>query len=57
MTNSFPKMSPKRMARVAGVFYLITIVAAIIAQGLIAERLVNSTDASVTAANIVAQCE
>ncbi len=38
----------------AGVLYLITIVAAIIAQGLIAERLVNSTDASVTARNIMA---
>jgi hypothetical protein len=45
------------MARVAGVFYLITIVAAIIAQGLIAERLVNSTDASVTARNIVAHAD
>jgi hypothetical protein len=42
------------MARVAGVFYLITIVAAIVGQGVVAERLVNSHDASVTAANIVA---
>lgn len=50
-------MSPKRLARVAGVFYLITIVAAIIAQGLIAQRLVNSTDASVTARNIVAHAD
>jgi hypothetical protein len=47
-------MSPKRMARVAGLFYLITIVAAIIAQGLIAERLVNSSDASAMAVNILA---
>jgi hypothetical protein len=50
-------MSPKRIARMAGVFYLITIVAAIIAQGLIAERLVSSSDASVTAANIVAHAD
>jgi hypothetical protein len=55
-TNRFPKMSPKRIARVAGVFYLLTIVAAIVAQGLIAERLV-SADASITAANIVAHSD
>jgi hypothetical protein len=54
MTRRFLKMSPKRLARVAGVFYLITTVAGIIAQGVIAERLVNSTNASVTAANILA---
>ena len=47
-------MPPKRTARVAAVFYLITLVAAIIAQGAIAEQLVSSTNASVTARNIVA---
>src|SRR6476620_7141736 len=52
--NRFPKMSPKRLARVTDAFYLITIVAAVIAQGMIAQRLVNSTDATVTAANIMA---
>lgn len=56
-TNRCLKMSPKRIARVTGVFYLITIVAAIVGQGLIAERLVNSTNASVTAANIVAHSD
>ena len=50
-------MSPKRLARIAGVLYLVTIVAAIIAQGLIAERLVSSTDASVTARNIMAHAD
>jgi hypothetical protein len=47
-------MSPKRLSRLTGVFYLITIVAAVIAQGVIAERLVSSGDASLTAANILA---
>lgn len=53
MTSSL-ELSPKRTARVAGAFYLLTIVAAIIGQGLIAERLINSGNASVTAANILA---
>ena len=50
-------MSPRRLARVTGAFYLITIVAGIIAQAVIAERLVNSSDASITAANIVANAD
>ena len=53
-TKRFQSMSPKRLARVTGAVYLITIVAAIIAQGVIAERLVSSSDAAVTARNIVA---
>ena len=57
MTSRFPKMSPKRLARTAGVFYLITIVAAIVAQGVIAQRIVSSTDAAVTARNIVAHAD
>jgi hypothetical protein len=45
------------MARAAGVLYLITIVAAIIAQAMIAERLVSAGNASLTAANITAHAD
>jgi hypothetical protein len=50
-------MSPKLMARMTGVLYLITILAAIIAQGLIAERLVSYNNASVTASNLTAHAD
>ena len=57
MTNPVRKVSPERLARTAGVFYLLTIVAAVVAQGVIAESLVNSGDASITARNIVAHAD
>ena len=50
-------MSPKHLARTAGLFYLLTIVAAIIAQGVIAERLVSPTDAAITARNITTHAD
>jgi len=46
--------SPRLIARLAGVFFLLTILGGIVAQGFISERLINFSDAAATANNIVA---
>jgi len=46
-------MSPRMKARLAGLSYLVTVVAGLYAQGFVAERLFVSGDAATTAANIL----
>ncbi len=46
--------SPRLLARLAGVFFLLTILGGIVAQGVISDRLVDFNNASATATNILA---
>lgn len=48
------EMSPRRDARIAGLLYLIVIVAGAFAQAYVRQRLVVPGDAAATAANLVA---
>jgi hypothetical protein len=54
MTERVAVLPPRFKARTAGVFYLITILARVIADGFVRNRLVVSDDAAATAANIMA---
>src|SRR6266699_681063 len=53
MTGRITEASPRSVARMAGVFYLLTILAGIFAQGFIADRLIIFGDAAATATNIL----
>ena len=53
MTASAREVSPKLLARMAGLFFLLTILAGIFAQGFVSERLIVFSDASATATNII----
>jgi Domain of unknown function (DUF4386) len=53
MTGRIAEASPRFLARMAGVFFLLTILAGIFAQGFVSERLVDFGDAAATATNIL----
>ena len=53
MTERISDTSPRFKARAAGALYLITVLAGIVAQGFISEKLVVAGDAAATATNIL----
>ncbi|MGZ3484758.1 MAG: DUF4386 domain-containing protein [Gemmatimonadaceae bacterium] len=53
IANVMSEMSPRTKARLAGAFYLVTILAGIFAQGFISARLIVPGDAAATASNIL----
>src|SRR6267143_6859912 len=54
MATRFTKTSPRFLARMAGLLFLLTILAGVFAQGFVSERLIVFSDAALTANNILA---
>lgn len=53
METPITKTSPRLLARMAGLLFLLTILGGIFAQGFVSERLIVSSDAALTANNIL----
>jgi len=53
--NQLHETSPRAKARITGGLYLVTIVAGIIAQGVISARIISSGNAATTATSILAK--
>ena len=53
MTTPIAPTSPRVLARLTGLFFLLTILTGIFAQGFVSERLINFGDAAATANNIL----
>ena len=54
MATRIMKTSPRFLARMAGVLFLLTILGGVFAQGFVSERLIVFSDAALTANNILA---
>jgi len=54
MMERIEQVSPRRKARITGVFYLLTLLTGIFAKGFVSERLVLFSDAATTGTNILA---
>ncbi len=53
MTSGITPSSPRFLARLTGLFFLLTILTGIFAQGFVSERLIDFKDAAATATNIL----
>ncbi len=53
MTSLITQSSPRFLARMTGLFFLLTILTGIFAQGFVSERLIDFSDAAATASNIL----